>query len=885
MGNNNQEHRITYKAGITRTPSDFLCQDGDLAECINLATDNEELKPVVQPAVKFQYANPSSSYWPAQPASRVLYVHTYNTEKRYLIIYAVSEGSGPWFIKWTNNGSTINDIKDVDGSSDLTFLEPDIKITSVGKTLIISASDGIHYILWQNTGYKTLGDLPSPDITFFLNGTTGLSPGGQHHVANSQSCVNIIGDNGRMAQGKQKEYNDLITGLYLKNKKAIAQKKAFCEPFFVRAAIELYDGTYTHITQPILLFPAISNNTLTSINDETAYMTTRCCKLFYVNNTNLEAWSDIVRSVTVFISDGIDIYDLNVDQPNSNTEQAVIQNAIFSTSDLSNDNKYYDVSGSGYRYLKMRESSEVLDDIKSLSVFYKLCEIEKNGDGTTHDIAEFIEVHTLENLTTRSRLEYDDYYSRNKMIPSFIYSYNSRLNIANVSRGFFEGFDNFLPYDNDASAEYRFYVTIKTDTGAEITVRHEPSTLLTQIQGIYFFYPDPRATHVMIFKKKNDSFECVLNAALKEHPGLNGAIYMDGLPTSSESESTVTGSEPSFNNNATEMLGNYIITSEVNNPWVFKAEGYNKVGTGEIIGICDTTMALSQDAYGRSDLIVFSKTGIWGMSVDNTGLFQSIHPFSRDVCENANSITKVDWGLFFVSKKGLMYLDDKGVKCVSEQMNGVTFNTSTLTGLATGTEWATIVSQAQSSVSFLNYIRSSSCFLAYDYIDSRIHIINPTYSFSFIFDMASGTISKNILPSAMKRSVGDYPDYILQGTTLVNGIARNCIYSFYDKPREEEVATRSTAFLLTRPMKFSGPVTKDSLRQLMNVGTWNKDAGSIVATKIYQSDDMVSWYEATSRFGAAAKYYRIALFIKMLPSERLSGTILTTQSRRTDNMR
>ena len=44
-----QEHRLTYKAGITRTPSDFLCSDGELAECINLATDTEELKPMVQP--------------------------------------------------------------------------------------------------------------------------------------------------------------------------------------------------------------------------------------------------------------------------------------------------------------------------------------------------------------------------------------------------------------------------------------------------------------------------------------------------------------------------------------------------------------------------------------------------------------------------------------------------------------------------------------------------------------------------------------------------------------------------------------------------------------------------------------------------------------------
>lgn len=141
----------------------------------------------------------------------------------------------------------------------------------------------------------------------------------------------------------------------------------------------------------------------------------------------------------------------------------------------------------------------------------------------------------------------------------------------------------------------------------------------------------------------------------------------------------------------------------------------------------------------------------------------------------------------------------------------------------------------------------------------------------------------------MKHAVSDYPDYLVQGTTLINGVALNCIYSFYEKPREEEVAGRSLCFLLTRPMKLSGPVTKDSLRQLMNVGTWNKGTTqlplSCVKTKLYLSDDINIWYEDVSRFGAAAKYYRIALFIKMLPSERLSGTILEAQPRRTNNMR
>ena len=40
---------LSYKKGITRTPSDLLCEDGDLAECVNLEVRNEELVPMEMP--------------------------------------------------------------------------------------------------------------------------------------------------------------------------------------------------------------------------------------------------------------------------------------------------------------------------------------------------------------------------------------------------------------------------------------------------------------------------------------------------------------------------------------------------------------------------------------------------------------------------------------------------------------------------------------------------------------------------------------------------------------------------------------------------------------------------------------------------------------------
>ena len=42
---------ISYGKGITHSPSDILCNDGDLEECVNLEVKNGELSPTEMPSV------------------------------------------------------------------------------------------------------------------------------------------------------------------------------------------------------------------------------------------------------------------------------------------------------------------------------------------------------------------------------------------------------------------------------------------------------------------------------------------------------------------------------------------------------------------------------------------------------------------------------------------------------------------------------------------------------------------------------------------------------------------------------------------------------------------------------------------------------------------
>lgn len=902
-----QEKRITYRAGITRTPSDFLCQDGELAECINLTTDDEELKPMVKPVGLMQASGRT-----------LLYVHRHNDEVRYIF-----QSGNTLYWREGESGADVQ----LPGAFDFSKVNT---VTSVGKTLIVTDGGGMHYYLWKGLSgdtlvdYLNLGALPDIRVEFSLRGndlerTVDMEPGVfMDSIASSgptHGILDVQDGKASIAYNKEKwsEFNDLMIGLYSKNKKDIAHMKGFCQPFFVRTAYKLFDGSYTHISNPILMLPCVTTNSYARYYHEEDVnkltVITHFRNMWVDMADDLSLFSDIIDDVVVFASDGIDPYDLYGDLPIYTFTQAdegvkTIHDGVYQINSHSNptyrslyhatklEPGHADYQGTESAIfltidaLPKKKAEDYLMELESTSVFYKLCEL---GLKPFHgNIAAKIQPGVMENLTTQQQLKEDDYFSRNRLYPQFTYSYNSRLNLANVSRGFFEGYDFFMPWDwsnSDETHVYDFYVTLRLEGG--IKVIHHRSQPTKQKQGVFFFYPDSRATHVVIIRDKDSGGgTCVCDSDLKESAGLNGAYCLRGMPgTQITDEDSVTPMPaiPETNNGDVETLPNYVITSEVNNPWVYKAEGYYKVSTGKILGISSITQALSQGQFGEYPLLVFSETGIWAMSVDGTGLYQAIHPMSREVCINACSITQTDGAVFFVSKKGLMVIVGNEVKCVSERMNGRGFDTAGLVALTgPAAPWADIITACQGTETFQQYVCDEQCRMAYDYVDSRLLIFNPQYGFAFVYAMADGAISKVVLPYTVTNVVNAYPDYLLQDTA---GTA----YTLYGKQREEEVADRQTAFLLTRPMKLAGPTGVTSLRELVNVGTWDKGTRenplSTVKTEAWVSDDMQEWNPLASRFGAAAKYFRLALYIRMLPSERLSGTIITEQERRTNNIR
>lgn len=414
-----------------------------------------------------------------------------------------------------------------------------------------------------------------------------------------------------------------------------------------------------------------------------------------------------------------------------------------------------------------------------------------------------------------------------------------------------------------------------------------------QKQGLYFFYPDPRAVLVVI--TKNGSVVC--NKRLTTHPSLHGAYYLRKLPDGNniEPSDSYSGSIPTPSTNQYENLPNYLLTSEVNNPWVVKAAGYNCVSTGKIIGVSTTTTALSEGQFGQYPLLVFSEEGIWSMSLDGTGMYTSFRPMSREVCNNPKSITQTDGAVFFSSEKGLMEIVGGQVKCVSEQLSGK--NNAYLNLVESGS----IVDIGSFNVFLKNAI------IAYDYRDSMLWIFDTantdnvghpteynTFKTCWVYSIKYGTFGKFSFNHKVKNVVSDYPDYLLQ--------ADSYIYSLTRRKNINSDSTDYTCRMITRPMKLENALALKSIMQIRHIANFNTSAtwsvtnngttttGNVFGLRIFASNNITTasnnWVELSSLRGMPWKYYRFRYdFSHIKATDRFAGSVVITQERRTNKLR
>lgn len=850
-----------------------MCDDNTLEVCEGVTMVDGEWKAVQDVPEKFTLTD-----------HVIMAVHEVAGEKHYITKYKKkpheSHAGSYSLYYYDNNGENLGVINE----HPLTDI---LSVVAIGKTLIANAEDGLHYYLWKsNTAmgssyYEDLGSsIPEPQLNLYIGNPSPSVGGGVKKMHASSSVYKYVAlhKNGSHISIKNCDYGylmDAVLGSYALAKKKIAEIGGFCHPFFVRYAIEMYDGSYYKASQPILMLPAFERNVVFTVEhgsetdnagdyyiDTTVRADVAYGLLSYELNNDYSDWGDIVKKITIFASDDVELMDLSYEFENtSSTDKTQISPESIEEYKSLLSGKYRTKTSTSYDFLKKREATDIIDDICNASVFFKISEIApKVGYGKVN-----IKKNVITNLVSQPRLvsgvNGDDYYSHCLLFPTGVTAFNRRLNLFGAKRGFFEGFESFMPYTESnettqSTHRYDIKVQIQTDEGVRIVEKGFSSEDIISAKT-WFYYPDPRAKRVSI---NGHIYE------LKEHSGLNGAYYFGGFPDGSEVPLAETEdgwdvyTEP-------EALNSYIIQSEVDNPFCFFASGYVRVGQGDIIGLAGLTTALSQDAYKVATTLAFTTQGIWAINTDGTGQYANIQPpFSREVCNNAKSITMTDNAVFFTSEKGLMCAlgaNEGSVVCMSEQLRG------------------------NGEAEFLEFLKD--CRIAYDYKDSLLYLFRIGEEGCWVYNIKSrmwSTIKNYFFAKGWMTSINDYPDTIVQDSD-------GTCYSLISKlSRDNDERFVYPVELRSRVMKFEGSLILKSIRQ-MRLLMQRYDLASGIEIKLYATNELFDrvaeegthWTELTSVRGKAWRFFKMALKGYMMPKDSLLGVAVVTQTKYTDKIR
>lgn len=306
---------INFKfQGLATGLPPYDAPDGSLQDCYNLVNENGVLKAITAPK--------ALGHIPED--AKVMCVQVVGEEKRFITYNGTK-------LAWQALGE--DDIT-VPVDTQVIAEHADVKqVTPVGNSLVVATENDTYYYLWRENGYHLLGThLPEIGISFGLQGYPKLFCKDADEDANEQEDPNhyiggrfrVIRDGYPPTDGTEfsLDMSRVITEqVYSKLNKFIyktcTSQNRFCQPFFIRYAIRLYDGTLVHHSAPIFMEPMSGGPTVRAVSHgsdcDYADIFLMACDVDYkvVLEKNqsladftakLDAWEDIITSVDVFVS-------------------------------------------------------------------------------------------------------------------------------------------------------------------------------------------------------------------------------------------------------------------------------------------------------------------------------------------------------------------------------------------------------------------------------------------------------------------------------------------------------------------------------------------------------------------------------------------------------
>lgn len=485
------QQSIRYK-GLSLTPDEMAVENGALSLCGNLELHDGALRPSIVTGTPLSQPLTINGV-----VAKILYVHE-TGNYRHLI--AIASSAIYWFLQDGSLGST-TPIKSFDYEASV------LSVNSIGNTLIIVATDGIHYALWGDGGYKYLPQKPPfIEISFsisddypenYSNGgvdAEGSTNGFREAFQQTTYSCNDVFNKVKMPfidslfrdlecltikEDKQSDITQSIYALVNRTNNLIARNGRFYANFFVRYCYRMFDGSMIMHSSPVFIpvqvpdsYMVLSANASQNITNylldtyddftfqredgkgnKSKVNITKVAFYYYPRNVDLNyTILDAKRDELEEWKDVIKSVDVFITPPLTNIDTS---EKILSLRSLHRNYKL----GHGLLSLTFESNGIRIGDtsvhfpslsvdayrnkLKNTSAFYKVCSL-KISDLTNYTTKKLpVDKNAVYQVSLQEQMK-DDYKTHNSLFAKGSYVYNHRLNLYGMKEKLFQGFNGWV---------------------------------------------------------------------------------------------------------------------------------------------------------------------------------------------------------------------------------------------------------------------------------------------------------------------------------------------------------------------------------------------------------------------------------------------------------
>lgn len=545
---------------------------------------------------------------------------------------------------------------------------------TVGNITATVTDDGILYAMQEGTGKKILGSRPPEAAISFGMLKAGLL-NGKERMEVAASCLPVINQEGGWSTDTlrnppsaadleelsgllNRQINDAIrdtveTGGYV------------WQPFFVRFAYRMFDGSHCFHSPPILMTPVttVPQICLSDLEDagdgrkrcdstlRIPYFRLICRIGPTASLSDLAGWGDVIAGIDIFVSAPVKTYDTERTLPKvpyCSARNFYLSGRPGRSMDISTESPTGTIFTGTYSEGEEDPFADHETELSSLNgeeIFWRL-PVNPNFSRDIESAATFYHVAHLPisllcsvtattdipvgiNLTEGSETLSDDYLSRHDILPACLATAGGRLVAGGIDMRIPKPFplslslppqsgDQHLPITMAVRTRSRGRLSAREVTHGATQVSVRP---LSSSFPRYIYYPDRSAWLLSIYREGEGVYEIPLTP----HPTLNGAYFFGGLATSAElavryksGNSMPTLAEAGLTP-MTGGEGSRIIVSLASNPFVFPAGCSGNVGSGCIRALIPLSKGYTSERSGQYPLCAIADDGVWTVEISREG--------------------------------------------------------------------------------------------------------------------------------------------------------------------------------------------------------------------------------------------------------------------------